>query len=126
MYVETSESDDWCTVDDDCPSGACENGYCRRGCQDDTHCPSGEWCDSGRCVPDHLPQPECQVSADCADGLICVNARCREACTCDADCGTGATCESGFCISGHEQSPECVSNADCAAGESCANGRCQN
>jgi peptidoglycan-associated lipoprotein len=70
-----------CKSDLDCPAGKCwkaagdEVGRCGGVCQDDSHCPEGQRCAGGACVP----ADECSASRPCPDGARCVAGRC-EAC----------------------------------------------
>jgi hypothetical protein len=66
---------DACSAPEECPSGACLNGYCTRPCNEAATCPDGYecnadlWCEQ---LPDAVPPPdgngEEEVSVGCAIG----------------------------------------------------------
>ena len=70
-----------CKTDLDCPGGRCwktgaaMTGTCGGQCQGDDHCPAGQRCSGGNCVPD-------------------------AACSGDGDCPAGQRCEGGNCVTG--------------------------
>lgn len=67
-----------CQNDLDCPDGRCwksagqQTGQCGGQCQSSDHCPAGQRCEGGQCVPDVA----CSSSADCPEGESCVNGQC--------------------------------------------------
>jgi peptidoglycan-associated lipoprotein len=67
-----------CKSDLDCPSGRCwkrtgtDTGACGGQCQDDSHCPGGQRCEGGNCIPDS----QCSSATDCMEGHECVNGTC--------------------------------------------------
>ncbi len=72
-----------CKSDLDCPGGRCwksggTTGTCGGQCQDSSHCPAGQRCAGGACVPD----AECTSDAGCDSGQRCVNGSCITA-ACD-------------------------------------------
>lgn len=75
-----------CKSDLDCPGGRCweipnhpqKLGECGPQCKDDSHCPEGQMCQGGNCVP----RPECGPDKPCPPGKECVNGFCQKA-ACD-------------------------------------------
>lgn len=67
-----------CKSDLDCPDGRCwkrsgePSGTCGGQCQDASHCPVGQRCEGGNCVPDS----QCATAADCSEGHDCVDGKC--------------------------------------------------
>jgi len=72
-----------CKSDLDCPGGRCWKdpnnpnapGTCGGVCKDNSHCPTGQVCKGGSCVPD----AECTDDSFCPAGQRCVNGRCETA-----------------------------------------------
>ncbi len=68
-----------CKTDLDCPEGRCwktgsaMTGTCGGNCQEASHCPPGQRCSGGNCVPD-------------------------VACAGDGDCPSGQKCKGGTCV----------------------------
>ncbi|MCA9516720.1 MAG: OmpA family protein [Myxococcales bacterium] len=68
-----------CKSDLDCPNGKCFKnpgnpsgpGTCQE-CGNDSHCPSGQKCSNGSCVPDIA----CTDDSFCPDGQKCINGKC--------------------------------------------------
>jgi peptidoglycan-associated lipoprotein len=90
------EKDDQCKKNKD---GKDINEYCLFGqcqqCAKDTHCPSGQKCNKGRC------EASCTADAQCGAGQICEEAACVPAqCTPSKTCPTGQSCETGRCKAG--------------------------
>ena len=90
---------------------------CRKGCQTPTECttnadcPSGELCESGRCIP--IPD-QCTSDADCdacerCDGGVCV-----------AQCQPDEVCRANQC-----EAVQCTSDRECGDCSRCQDGRCQ-
>lgn len=70
-----------CKSNLDCPSGKCWKdpnnpsapGVCGGECKDNSHCPDGQRCTNGSCVPD----VECTDDSFCPSGQSCVDGRCE-------------------------------------------------
>lgn len=145
-----------CPQDLDCPVGTqgavCNVDYipskgriCLVGlCHEAADCPQGLQCEFfgggetlGFCMPAGQLGSQCDVDADCADGLACISAApgfpamCQPdgggaggqggggGCTFDGDCAAGEFCH-GFeqqCVAG-SGSP-CFDDADCPGAETC-------
>ncbi len=76
-----------CKSDLDCPGGRCwkdtpdaVTGTCGGLCRTDDHCPDGQRCAGGSCVPDVA----CTGDAQCPAGQRCVNNECVAACDTEA------------------------------------------
>jgi peptidoglycan-associated lipoprotein len=107
-----------CKGDADCAAGQhCVNQQCLT-CGEDSHCPDGQICREGACIPD--PSPACTADAQCPDGQACIDGKCR-ACESDGECGPGGKCNAGAC----ERAKACSQDTDCADDEDCIDGRCQ-
>ncbi len=131
----------YCAVDADCPFGRiCQDGACRRGCQDNDDCWIAEACVNQECRGD-----TCDRLEQCGMGEICQGGQCvtEEGAYCDhcdpgsltQQCPDGSVCLT-FLIEGQEESfcaPECDRDAavPCPSGYSCGgsivpcdNGQC--
>jgi hypothetical protein len=89
-----------CRANRDCPDGArCDGrtGQCAAAgrCPRDLHCPLGEVCRDGACVPG------CRADADCPLGRVCREptplGRCEVGCRDTAGCRVGEACVAGRC-----------------------------
>ncbi len=133
---------DVCSVDCQCESGACVDGFC---C--DAACEGAcEACDlegdEGTCTvrdagSEGVPACEgdllcdgsagicletCSAASDCAGDLVCDDGACVEPpeCTVDQDCAESEACENGICV----EAPECTIDADCGDDQICEAGAC--
>ena len=62
-----------CEDDDDCRENEyCVNDQCQQ-CREDSHCPAGQRCNSGRCDP---IEGYCESNRDCPEGQECDGNRC--------------------------------------------------
>jgi peptidoglycan-associated lipoprotein len=70
-----------CKSDVDCPSGKCwrgegeATGQCGGVCQNNDHCPAGQRCANGACVPEG-----CSGDSSCPSGQRCVDGKCTAQC----------------------------------------------
>jgi len=70
-----------CKSDVDCPSGKCwraegeTTGQCGGACQTNDHCPAGQRCANGACVPEG-----CSGDSSCPSGQRCQDGKCVAQC----------------------------------------------
>lgn len=125
---------------------------CQIGCQSNSSCGDGEYCDvsSGECksvncpcgeISNHTCHPyACCADTDCGQGYVCANHECKlktiePQCRVDADCKDEEYCRNGNCTlvevgecgyaANHRwYGYECCSNADCKPNQICENHAC--
>lgn len=111
-----------CDDDEDCAehNEFCVDGQCQQ-CRDNSNCPTGQQCNSGRCDP--IPG-YCDATTPCPSGQECVNNRCQAIPQCDdaRPCPTGQECVNGQCSA---ISSYCDASTPCPAGQDCVDNRCQ-
>ncbi|CAG0892378.1 unnamed protein product, partial [Cyprideis torosa] len=152
-----------CRVDSECPDDqACYNGVCRNPCQVDNPCAANADCRASEhramcyCRPGMVGNPysfcqeevtaECQVDADCREGLACIMQVCQDPCLKSEPCHPSATCRVlstvpvrtmvCVCPDGHVTAPGgscqpipiltgiCTTDEDCSDTEACINNKC--
>jgi hypothetical protein len=133
----------YCSVDDQCSSGACQGGSCAAKacaaagslCGTDESCCGGTFCDDSgygdpKCRPTRAIGIYCFEDRQCQSN-ICRQSQCATgcasagaACSADGDCCTGAVCSSGTCAAAPAANgATCLIAARCQSGN-CTNGKC--
>lgn len=133
-----------CQTTADCaPSFVCSSdGACRDRCASDAECIGEQVCTAGVCaepaeldsagkLPQALPQANCRLNSDCAEGEQCVGGACVAQCREARDCPAGQQCEDGACLPagpdciGESCACQCREDVDCAVGFTCDDCACQ-
>jgi hypothetical protein len=127
---------DACTTHDDCASGVCGEGSCRKACTSDGDCGDGmectffagkRGCDTAAVAPEGKDDGQaCAAGAECKSGLCATLpgtefAYCRSSCLPGGACPTGTTCvlyadpAAGVCMpAAHGVGDSCSNNNQCS------------
>lgn len=123
---QSEDTSEGCQKDSECDAGFfCDqaNGACR--CRTDDSCGAGFYCNTfGACQP----RPPCLGNQDCETGFICNGADPSGGkCIASNECGSSVHCEfNNFCNPQTKQcAPGCRNTGDCQLGHVCVAGACQ-
>ncbi len=130
----TGQLGDQCDAEHDCMPGLlCENGICRKVCQDNSDCPNDSSCLDERCVKNTTPRSKngesCDLKILCESGLECLDGICQKPCKNDTDCQDNYTCQNKKCVlkasNPRGKGEACDEQNKCAEGLVCEGNICR-